>query len=177
MKNKERLNLMLERLDRIDRILDEKFESSCKEGKSCEEDIDDLESMDEGVLDAVKGLVGNSGGLEAQSKQLAKDITKRLGTVTLSNGKNKALADLIEVTPRGTSSLRLHGMGCTVHAKNQEDNKNSVFIVTPPKDKSKSSYIFIGNDTHREKVDLKKPEKIADYIKKNLSNFTNIKTK
>ena len=96
MKNKEHINLMLERVDRLNRILDEKLESSCKEKKSCiEEDSDDLENMDEGIL---KDLFGKSGEkLVAQSKDLASKITSNLGSVTLSNGKSVALKDLIEV--------------------------------------------------------------------------------
>lgn len=181
MKNKERLNLMLERLDRLNKILDEKLESSCKEGKSCRkediDDLEDLENMDEGILkaagDAIKSLAGKSGEkLETQSKDLAKKITSYLGS---------PLKDLIQVTPRKENILRLQGMGCTIQAKNKDDDKYTVYIYTP---KNKSSYIFIsetkGNDkigkkTHVEEVDLNKPAKIADYIKKNLSNFTNIK--
>lgn len=172
MKNKERLNLMLERLDRIDRILDEKLESSCRE-----EDIDDLESVDEGILDAVKGLVGKS-SLKDQSAALAKKITSNLGTVTLRGEKNATpLKNLIQVNPREEKILKLQGMGCAIRAKNKEDDKLTAYIYTP---KNKPSYIFISDGDKKkfiQEIDLNNPGKIADYLKKNLSNFTNIKAK
>ena len=68
-------------------------------------------------------------------------------------------------------------MGCTISAKNKDNDKHTVYIYTP---KDKRSYIFISDKNNNEnmfvqKVDLNKPAEIAKYIRKNLSNFTNIK--